>query len=474
MTPNSPPLPLVFALTPRLGNLNHRFLVSADSPPDEDDVQAVFESRLHADDVLAEKVEVPQKNGRVSNDEWLIVRDTRVRGLAPDRREAIRGQMRDWLAGLTPPPPSEAAAVSECVPFPTIDVIAQRIDSALGAHTFHSPTERSPYLMPIALATCVLLLVGLGLVRMQRPREQEPVNRVDPVPLITVRQSGDQLITHLVDYKASEDEVVQTLREKVIPDLRKGATLLDALNALRPSIESAAHDNYKSNQDALNDKPMLTAVKATLSGTAASAFLAKDNQDRLRDLAPDGFQLLFEKVLAWPAMDVDNERPTYRELDRTLVVASKRAQTCRRADESHIKGAFVYEDAKERLPILLGLFEDETTREPTAFGKLLVSNAQKRPAALGDWLQAAARAYESAGATPHPWLSHEALTMNKRQAAAPESTAPGAAKFYEQLDAFLRDCKNSIRTNQPSHPAETTTQQERPSSPPRSPASLPE
>ena len=320
--------------------------------------------------------------------------------------------------------------------------------------------------MPIPLAIYVVLLIlgtGTGVFLMQKDGSTDPTPPVSP-PQRKDQQNTDSLMEKLGFDNASEDEVVQTLREKVIPDLRKGATLLDALNALRPSIESAANNDYKSNEDASKDKSMLTAVKVTLSGTAVNAFLAKDNQERLRNLAPDGFQSLFKQVLAWPDMDVDNERPTYRELDRTLVVASKRAQTRRSVDESGIKGAFVYEDAKERLPVLLGLFEDETTHEPTAFGKLLMSNAQERPAALGDWLQAAARAYESAGATPHTWLSHEALTMNKRQAAAPESTPPGAAKFYEQLDAFLRDCKNAIRTNQPSHPAETTTQQERPSS----------
>ena len=462
MMPRAAPSPLVFALTPRLGDLNHRYLVSAVSPAHEPDVQSAYAARLHADDILAEIVTVPQKDGRRAGDEWLIVRDPRVRTLSPDRKAAILAHMRAWLEGLTPPPATEAATQSMCVPFSPIDAVAQRIDTELGIHSYPAASQKRPLLMPLALATCVLVL-GTGFVLMNQQRDSTSPTPERHGSSRRGDSSMDQLIAQLATTPANEKDVVESLRKKVAPDLREGASLLDALNYLRPSIERAANDDYRSHSDAMKDEPMLTAIRATMGSTAVDAFLNDENQARLRKLDPDSFRSLAERVLAWPDMEIDNERPAYRDIDRSLREASRAAQPRRRGDAPRVTGVFVYEDAKERLPVLLGLFQSGDKGELTEFGQLLATNPTVRPSTLSDWLEAAARAYESAGAHAHPWLSREVLAMNRRQAVDPRNKTPGAAKFYEQLDALLSCCRATIRTKPSLAPAVTTEPQATPS-----------
>lgn len=306
--------------------------------------------------------------------------------------------------------------------------------------------------MPFVFAACTALL-GTFLYLKIPPSVPRPPGTGNTSPLIPREPTVDQLVERLAADHATEDQVVAAIRGKFAPDLREKATLLEALNHLRPSITQASHDDYQSFADAMKDEPMLAAVRSTLAGTSVDAFMDEETRPQVRDLDPDGFRTLAALLRDSPATNADSERPIYRELERTLMESSKAAQPRRPGDERRITGVFVYEDAKDRLPILLGLFERGGSGELTELGRILVDETQKRPATLADWLEAAAEAHESTGPHAHPWLSRQVLAMHRRQAADPRSRSPGAAKFYEHLDGFLRDCRAAVRTAAPTPPA---------------------
>ena len=458
MSPLATPMPLVFALTPRMGELNHRYLVSATSPPDERDVDAAFKRREferqeksgssgtleEKDDILAVKVDVPQKSGR-PGEEWLIVRDQRIDKLPPDRKDAVRAIMRQCLAGLTPPHTIEAPSSSMLVPFDAIDDIARRIVPELGVHT----TRRS-FLMPIALAGCTVLLGGgLLLMSLFSGANDPPPPRG---PQITP-PSLQRLLSSLGDDSQDETTAVTHLRKKLIPGIPPDATLLDALNYLRPEIAQAANEDYKTHGDAVKDNAMLHAVRATLVDDAGDAFVAESERPKLRDLEPKGFRRLYDKLVAWPDHDVGAERPQYREIERTFFDSSKAAKVRSSGDEPRIVGVFTYQDAKERLPVLLSLFERRSDGDLTELGRRLLEDSQPRPATLAGWLRAAVRAHNAADANANVWLSHQALSLHRRQAVDFGGKSTDSANFYEQLDEFLQLCEDALRSEPAATPA---------------------
>ncbi len=448
--------PLVFVLTPRLGALNHRYLVSAAASPDEHDVQAAFECRSRADDVLAVKLDVPQMHGR-TGEEWLIVRDPRIRSLPVARRSAILELMGTRLAVLVPPEASEAATSSGCVPFAHIDTLAAEVETELGRRNRPPNQTRSTLLMPLGVfATAALVAGGVWLLVMPDSGNQQPVRKSPP--------DVQNLIAKLGGGTATEGDVVASIREKIAPDLPLDATLLQALNYLRRLIKQASPDRYDSVADALKDERMLAAIGVTLSTSSVDAFLDDDGRAALRGLDPVKFRELEDLIVNWPAFELVGERQPYLDIAAGLRKACQDAKSIRSADEPRVKGVFVYHDALTRGPNLLALFVSGREGPLTPLGQMVSARVRQTPATLADWLDAAARAHESTGSDAHLWLSREALTMHRRQAKGLDSESPGAAKFYEQLDRFLVACRAAVRTTAPvpTAPQPTTTPPPRP------------